>query len=37
MSKALAARVELELGRDLVKLPTHFLAEKVRAELGWPA
>ncbi|HLF30589.1 MAG TPA: host attachment protein [Xanthomonadales bacterium] len=36
MSKALAARVELELGRDLVKMPLHSLAEKVRGELGWP-
>jgi protein required for attachment to host cells len=37
MSKTLTAKVELELGRDLVKLPLHTLAEKVRGELGWPA
>lgn len=36
MGKALAARVKLEVGRDLVKLPQAALAERVRSELGWP-
>lgn len=35
MSKPLAARVELELDRDLVHLPLHALSKRVRAELGW--
>jgi len=35
MSKALAARVKLEVHHDLVKLPAQSLAERVRAELGW--
>lgn len=35
MSKPLAARVEMELDRDLVHLPLHELSKRVRAEMGW--
>jgi protein required for attachment to host cells len=35
MSKPLAARVEMELDRDLVHLPLHALSKRVRAEMGW--